>query len=59
MKSLYKIIAIGLIILASYMLQGCAGARVSGGVGVDMDFGPGGPRLHPTLNVGVYNGGRL
>ncbi len=59
MKSIYKIFIIAIMVVGSFMLEGCAGSYVSGGVGVNVDFGPNGPRVRPNLNVGVYNGGRL
>ncbi len=59
MKNIHKIIIIGLVVISCIIMEGCANARVSGGVGVNVDFGPGGPRVHPSLNVDVYNGGHL
>ncbi len=59
MKSKYKYLLIAIAIIGSIVMESCAGSYVSGGVGVGVDFGPGGPRVHPSLNVGVYNGGRL
>ncbi len=59
MKFLYKLLIISTIILSTIILEGCSGARVAGGLGIGVDFGPGGPSVHPSLNVGVYNGGRI
>ncbi len=59
MKSIHKLITIALIIATCFILESCANARVAGGVGVDVDFGPNGPRVRPSLNVNVYNGGHF
>ncbi len=59
MKSINKILILGLVIFTLLILESCANARVSGGVGMDVRFGPNGPRVVPSLNLDVYNGGRL
>ncbi len=59
MKTIHKLLILALIVFASIALESCANARVSGGVGLDVDFGPNGPRVRPNINVGVYNSGHL
>ena len=47
-----------LIATSGLVLSGCANARVHTSAGVNMSFGPGGPHITPSFNVGVYGGGR-
>ena len=51
-----KIISITLILFVLYMMEACGSAHTN--VGVDMTFGPNGPRLNPHVGVDFYGGGR-
>lgn len=59
MKFIKFIMLVGALLFISSSIYSCANARVAAGAGVDVNFGPHGPRLNPHLDVSVYNGGRL
>jgi len=43
---------------ALLFMESCSNAHWGTSMGVNMSFGPGGPRVSPSFNVGVYSGGR-
>ena len=45
--------------LTLFSLPACSNAHWGVNAGVGVTFGPGGPRVVPNINVGVYSGGRL
>lgn len=47
-----------MVLFLSFVISSCANARWGTSAGVDVVWGPGGPRVQPNINVGVYNGGR-
>ncbi len=59
MKIFKKIALLSFVFTAFMILESCAGTRVGAGVGVNVNFGPHGPRVSPSLDVHVYNGGRF
>ncbi len=58
MKFIYKLCIVLVIVLAGLSVINCKGTRVHAGVGLNVDFGPNGARVHPNMNVNIYNGGR-
>ncbi|MDN3202822.1 hypothetical protein [Algoriphagus sediminis] len=52
-----KIVIILFVIGSSFLYYSCSNMHMSGGVGLNFTGGPHGPRLTPTMNVGVYGGG--
>ncbi|THD66348.1 hypothetical protein E7Z59_11070 [Robertkochia marina] len=59
MKRISSVIASFFIVLLLVLaVSSCANARWGTSAGVDVVWGPGGPRVQPNINVGVYNGGR-
>ena len=46
------------MLLIALVNTACGNARWGTSAGVDVVWGPGGPRVQPNINVGVYNGGR-
>ena len=59
MKRPIKILVVTLLIAGSgIVLSGCSDPRIHTSAGVNMTFGPGGPHVSPSFNVGVYGGGR-
>lgn len=52
-----KILVLALIIGTSLTFYACSNMHVSGGVGLNFSGGPYGPRVTPTMNVGLYGGG--
>ncbi len=59
MKSFFaKIVFCLLLIAAMGLMESCSNAHWGSSMGVNMSFGPGGPRVTPSFNVGVYSGGR-
>jgi len=59
MKNIIKGIIIILLIALSIGLSGCANARWGANAGVDVNWGPHGPKLHPHVGVDLYSGGKL
>lgn len=59
MKKL-KFAGIGVLILVwiMFFVAGCGNSRVGTSAGVDLVWGPNGPRVQPNLSVGLYGGGR-
>ena len=59
MKSLiFKTLFVLTLISALTILESCSNAHWGTSMGMNMSFGPGGPRVTPSFNVGVYSGGR-
>lgn len=48
-----------LLVVFSLALVGCANARWGANAGVDVNWGPHGPKLHPHVGVDLYSGGKL
>ncbi|GEM_PF-628695 len=59
MKRKVKIILILLVIAASFALSACANMRWGANAGVDIRFGPNGPKLNPHVDLDLYSGGKL
>lgn len=49
---------LSVVLLVVLALAACGNARWGSSAGVDVVWGPGGPRVQPNISVGVYNGGR-
>ena len=59
MKSRFAKLIFCLALIAGLgFLDSCSNAHWSSSMGVNMHMGPGGPRVTPSFNVGVYSGGR-
>ncbi len=50
--------ALLLIGLFAFALGACSNPRLATSAGVDVRFGPNGPRVTPRMNVSIYSGGR-
>jgi predicted small secreted protein len=59
MKIYKKALIVILIIGASNVLFSCGNARWATGAGLDVDWGPNGPRVRPHMDFDIYNGGRI
>lgn len=59
MKKKAKIFIVLVALAGSFAISGCANMRWGTNVGVDVRFGPNGPRLEPHVDVDLYSGGRL
>ncbi len=46
------------IAVTALVLVSCGNARWGTSAGVDVVWGPGGPRVQPNISMNVYNGGR-
>lgn len=57
MKKTKLISRLALIIFATSILISCANARWATNVGVDVNWGPNGPRVEPNIGFDIYNGG--
>ncbi len=55
---LFKIVFCIVLLFALGFLESCSNAHWGSSMGVNMQLGPGGPRVTPSFNVGVYSGGR-
>ncbi|MBL7471665.1 hypothetical protein [Robertkochia sediminum] len=58
MKKYRYALIIAIVLLAGFSLAGCGNSHWGTSAGVDVVWGPGGPRVQPNISVGVYNGGR-
>ncbi|MCM5664416.1 hypothetical protein [Galbibacter mesophilus] len=58
MKNLIKILASIFVIVSIYSLTSCANAHIASSAGVDVVWGSHGPRVVPSMSIGVYGGGR-
>lgn len=59
MKSTIKVIAVfSLLLFAGMTFSSCANMRMHTNAGVNVNFGPGGPRIDPYVNVGMSSSGR-
>lgn len=59
MKNKLRITFVLIILAAGMALSACSNLRWSADAGVDVRFGPHGPKLDPHVGVDVYSGGRL
>ena len=59
MKYKMKSIIVILLIAFSLALTSCANMRWGTNAGVDVNWGPNGPKVHPHVSVDVYSGGKL
>ena len=59
MKYKMKSIIVVLVIAFSLALTGCANMRWGTNAGVDVNWGPNGPRVHPHVGVDLYSGGKF
>jgi len=59
MKRKVKILLVLLVLAASFALPACSNMRWGANAGVDVRFGPNGPRLDPHVGLDLYSGGRL
>ncbi|QLE00458.1 hypothetical protein HX109_02360 [Galbibacter sp. BG1] len=58
MKYLLKILAVVFLICSMYTLVSCSNAHIASSAGVDVVWGSHGPRVVPSMSIGVYGGGR-
>ena len=60
MKNLFKKIIICLsIALVLNVFQSCSSAKYRTSAGVNMTWGPHGPKVRPNINFDIYNGGHF
>ena len=59
MKKKIKILIVVVIIAVGFVVSACANMHWGASAGVDVRFGPNGPRLDPHVDVNLYSGGRL
>jgi predicted small secreted protein len=59
MKYRIKSIIVLLVIAFSLALTSCANMRWGTNAGVDVSFGPNGPRVNPHVSLDLYSGGRM
>ena len=58
MKLINRGLFFAFAILVVFVLSGCTNMRWGASYGMNVNFGPYGPRVTPTMNVGMYGGGR-
>ncbi|WP_297097581.1 hypothetical protein [uncultured Draconibacterium sp.] len=59
MKRKIKIVIVLVILATGFAVSACSNMRWGANAGVDVRFGPNGPRLDPHVNLDLYSGGRL
>jgi len=59
MKKTKKITLLILTLLLMEVFHGCANARWGTDAGLNVTWGPNGPRVRPHVDFDIYNGGRL
>ena len=59
MKKTKKIILLVVILLGMDVFYSCSSARWGTDAGVNVTWGPNGPRVRPHVDFNVFNGGRL
>lgn len=58
MKNKIKATVVVVLLVGSLALSACSNMRWGANAGVDVNFGPHGPRLDPHVGVDLYSGGR-
>ncbi len=58
MKNKIKATFVFVLLAVSLALSACSNMRWGANAGVDVNFGPNGPRLDPHVGVDLYSGGR-
>jgi predicted small secreted protein len=59
MKRKIKILLVLMVLAFCFAWSGCANMRWGTNAGVDVRFGPNGPRLDPHVSLDLYSGGRI
>ncbi|MDX8337904.1 hypothetical protein SLH46_01840 [Draconibacterium sp. IB214405] len=59
MKRKIKIIVVLVVLAAGFALSACSNMRWGANAGVDVRFGPNGPKLDPHVSLDLYSGGRM
>ena len=54
-----KTVLILSLIILSIVLESCSSARWGTNAGVNVTWGPNGPKVKPHVDLNIYNGGRL
>ena len=58
-KALRRFLPLLLAIILFRFFTACSNMRWGTSVGMDVRFGPSGPRVVPTMSVDMYSGGRF
>jgi hypothetical protein len=59
MKNIKKVILLVIVLLSMDVFYSCSSARWGTDAGVNVTWGPNGPRVRPHVDFNVFNGGRL
>jgi hypothetical protein len=59
MKTLKKILIFSLAIIFLQLLNSCSNLRYGTNAGVNVTWGPHGPKVRPHVDFDLYNGGRF
>ena len=59
MKHLKRIVIVFLVLMSLESLYSCGNARWVTDAGLNVTWGPNGPRVRPHVDFDIYNGGRL
>lgn len=54
-----KIIIAGIILCCLILASSCSNMRYGTNAGVNVTWGPNGPKLRPHVDFDIFNGGRL
>jgi len=59
MKRFKKVLMLILVLLCMEVFYSCANTRWGTDAGVNVTWGPNGPRVRPHVDFDIYNGGRF
>lgn len=59
MNKKIRLLCLLIIMAAGITLAGCANMHWGANAGIDIRFGPNGPRVDPRVDLNLYSGGRL
>ncbi len=54
-----KIVVMLFVVISLAILAGCANMHWGANAGVNVNWGPNGPRVHPHVGVNLYSGGKV
>ncbi len=54
-----RLVVVLLVAFSMAILAGCSNMRWGANAGVNVNWGPNGPTVHPHVGVDLYSGGRM
>jgi hypothetical protein len=59
MKKIKKVILLIIVLVSMDVFYSCANSRWGTDAGLNVTWGPNGPRVRPHVDFDIYSGGRL